>query len=145
MRILIDVDVPDLESAIAFYRDGLGLRLSRLLDDDVAELSGGSCTIYLLRKPAGSTATKAPGGGRDYARHWTPVHMDFVVEDLAAAERRVLDAGARRESERIEWQGSRCITFSDPFGNGFCLIEFDAGTYRDSAHQPTPKSGTSGA
>ena len=131
MRILVDIDVPDLEPAIDFYRDALGLRLSRLLDDDVAELTGASATIYLLRKPAGSAPTKELGA-RDYGRHWTPVHLDFVVDDLAAAERRAVAAGARRESASIEWKGSTCITFSDPFGHGFCLIEFDGETYADA-------------
>ena len=129
--MLVDIDVPDLEPAIAFYREALGLRLSRLLDDDVAELSGGSSTIYLLRKPAGSAAAKASTAERDYARHWTPVHLDFVVDDLAAAERRVLGAGAHRESDCIDWKGSKCITFSDPFGHGFCLIEFARDTYEN--------------
>jgi predicted enzyme related to lactoylglutathione lyase len=69
------------------------------------------------------------GARRDYDRHWTPVHMDFVVDDLAEAVRRVEEAGAKRESERVEWNGSKCITFSDPFGHGFCLIEFEGETY----------------
>ncbi len=29
------------------------------------------------------------------------------------------------------WMGSKCITFSDPFGHGFCLIEFAGDTYGD--------------
>jgi len=35
---------------------------------------------------------------RDYGRHWTPVHIDFVVDDVEAALRRAVDAGARAES-----------------------------------------------
>jgi hypothetical protein len=68
---------------------------------------------------------------RSYARHWTPVHLDFVVDDLAAPAERAIRAGAKREYECVEWCGSRCITFSDPFGHGFCLIEFDGETYRE--------------
>lgn len=142
MRILVDIDVPDLEPAIDFYRAALGLRLSRLLDDDVAELTGASATIYLLRKPAGSAPTKELGA-RDYGRHWTPVHLDFVVDDLAAAERRAVAAGARRESASIEWNGSTCITFSDPFGHGFCLIEFGGETYDEDADAEAAATGAS--
>ena len=62
------------------------------------------------------------------------MHLDFVVDDLAAAAERALRAGAKQESRSsshpVEWRGSRCITFSDPFGHGFCLIEFDGETYR---------------
>jgi hypothetical protein len=38
-------------------------------------------------------------------------------------------AGAKQESGLIEWRGSKCITLSDPFGHGFCVIQFDEGSY----------------
>ena len=32
--------------------------------------------------------------------------------------------------EDIDWRGSRCVSFSDPFGHGFCFIQFEHdGTY----------------
>jgi len=129
MRVIVNVDVPDLAPAIGFYTAALGLTLNRVIEDDVAELVGASSVIYLLRTPAGSRAARALAAVRDYARHWTPVHMDFVVADLAAAVKRATDAGAVQESDCIEWNGSKCITFADPFGHGFCLIEFAQGTY----------------
>lgn len=129
MRVIVNIDVPELAPAIAFYTSALGLSLSRVIEDDVAELFGASSIIYLLQKPPGSPAATCIAQGRDYARHWTPVHMDFVVHDVDAAAQRAIDAGAMRESECIEWNGSRCITFSDPFGHGFCLIEFENQTY----------------
>lgn len=129
MRIIVNIDVPDLDQAIRFYTTALGLTLSRRIEDDVAELTGGESVIYLLLKKAGSRIAQTVSTGRDYARHWTPVHMDFVVDDLQAAAACAIDAGAVRESECVEWRGSKCITFSDPFGHGFCLIEFDNGTY----------------
>lgn len=128
MRALINIDVPELDSAIRFYTSALGLRFIRKLDDDVAELTGASSTIYLLVNAAGSTAT-ALGEKRQYSRHWTPVHIDFVVEDVAQAAKQALSAGAKQESLCVEWRGSKCITFSDPYGHGFCLIEFTAETY----------------
>jgi predicted enzyme related to lactoylglutathione lyase len=57
------------------------------------------------------------------------VHIDFVVDDIEKAAERVAAAGGIRESECVEWNGSKCITFSDPFGHGFCLIEFAGETY----------------
>lgn len=129
MRTLINIDVPDLPPAIRFYSAALGLELSRMLDDDVAELTGASSTIYLLRNAPESPATRQ-GEARRYSRHWTPVHVDFVVEDIEHASRRAIKAGAVQESECVVWRGSKCITFSDPFGHGFCLIEFEAGTYQ---------------
>jgi catechol 2,3-dioxygenase-like lactoylglutathione lyase family enzyme len=129
MRVIVNIDVPDLAPAIDFYCAALGLELRRRLEGDVAELSGASSMIYLLRNPAGSRPVSGLALSRHYARHWTPVHMDFVVDDLAKAAGRALDAGAVQESACVEWMGSKCITFSDPFGHGFCLIEFAGETY----------------
>ncbi len=131
MNLLINIDVPALAPAIAFYSAALGLSHVRTLDDDVAELAGASTRLYLLQKSAGSLATKAHSSQRDFSRHWTPVHMDFVVSDIEAATHRALAAGAIRESECVQWRGSRCISFADPFGHGFCLIEFEGETYDD--------------
>lgn len=131
MRMLVDIDVPDLGKAITFYCTVLGLRLQRMLDDDVAELAGGSSLLYLLKKDEGSACASSTTETRRYTRHWTPVHVDFVVDDIAQATQRAIDAGATRESACIRWRGSSCVTFSDPFGNGFCLIEFTCETYSD--------------
>jgi predicted enzyme related to lactoylglutathione lyase len=127
--MLVNIDVPELAPAIAFYSAALGLRLNRTMDDDVAELIGASSVIYLLQNAAGSNPVDALSEARNYSRHWTPVHIDFVVDDIAEAAKRAKDAGAGQESECIKWNGSKCITFSDPFGHGFCLIEFAGGTY----------------
>ncbi len=132
MRTLVNIDVPELGPAIAFYSAALGLTLKRRLDDDVAELAGASVSLFLLKKAA-HTPTGPDSNTRHYARHWTPVHLDFVVEDIAQAAQRAVDAGATQESVCIQWKGSKCITFSDPFGHGFCLIEFadgESGSYR---------------
>jgi predicted enzyme related to lactoylglutathione lyase len=129
VRTIINIDVPDLGPAIEFYRAALGVELKRIIDGDVAELSGASSTIYLLQKAEGSPPKKSAAEGRRYAPHWTPVHVDFVVDDVDAAAKRALSAGARQESGRVDWMGSKCITFSDPFGHGFCLIEFEGDGY----------------
>lgn len=129
MRLIVNIDVPDLAPAIAFYTAALGLRHSRTLDGDVAELVGASSVIYLLRNDAGSSPGASVPTVRDYGRHWTPVHMDFVVDDLEAAVERAAAAGAVRQGEQVDWKGSRCITFADPFGHGFCLIAFDGEGY----------------
>ena len=128
-RVVVNIDVPELVSAIDFYEAAVGVEFRRFLDDDVAELAYGASALYLLRKPATSHPTPTAAQVRDFARHWTPVHVDFVVADLDAAVARAIAAGAVRESECIEWRGSKCVTFSDPFGHGFCLIEFAGESY----------------
>lgn len=133
MKTLINIDVPELSTAIEFYVKALELKHSRTIDQDVAELVGDSVIIYLLQKDAGSPTAKNSSSTRNYARHWTPVHMDFVVDDIDAAKQKVMAAGAVCESEGVEWMESKCVTFSDPFGHGFCLIEFNNGTYAETA------------
>lgn len=134
MKILVNIDVPELAPAIKFYCAALGLQHSRTLDEDVAELTGASSVIYLLQNPSGSTVSNRSLASRSYSRHWTPVHLDFVVDDIQHATERALGAGAIREGECVKWKGSKCVTFSDPFGHGFCLIEFAAETYRDNSN-----------
>tara|TARA_R110001599_G_scaffold171353_1_gene362063 strand:- start:45207 stop:45602 length:396 start_codon:yes stop_codon:yes gene_type:complete len=131
MRIVLNIDVPALDPAIAFYTTAFGLTLSRIIDEDVAELKGASYVIYLLAKAAESTVGTGAKETRRYTRHWTPIHPDFVVKDIAAFATQVMNAGAIQESECIDWKGSKCLTFSDPFGHGFCLIEFKNETYED--------------
>jgi predicted enzyme related to lactoylglutathione lyase len=138
MRIVVNIDVPELGPAIEFYSSALGLKHSRTIDEDVAELTGASSVIYLLEKPPGSNAASTLSDARKYSRHWTPVHVDFVVDDIEEAAKRALDAGANRESECIEWMTSKCITLSDPFGHGFCLIEFLGEAYSESEDTAYP-------
>lgn len=129
MRIVVNIDVPELPPAIDFYCSGLGLELARVTDDVVAELVGASSVIYLLAHETGSAAASSTTEVRRYSRHWTPVHIDFVVDDLEKAKDRAINAGAKLESDCVKWRGSKCMNFSDPFGHGFCLIEFEGDTY----------------
>lgn len=117
-RIGIAIDVDDVDRAVAFYRDGLGLRL---LENGKgwARMALGEQTFFL----------GIPWGpkGRiklDYGRHWTPVHLDFVVDDFDACVERALKAGAQLDRplmRRSELGDMANIT--DPAGNGFDLIQ----------------------
>ena len=128
MSLLVNIDVDDLEKGVRFYCDGLGLTVGRRFDGWL-ELLGAASPIYLLPKPAGSSVSPASGETRDYARHWTPVHLDFVVEDIRAAVQRALAAGATLERDVTEHAYGRLALLADPFGNGFCLLEFNARGY----------------
>ncbi len=131
MGLLVNVDVPDLTAAIAFYETAFGLSLSRRLGTGVAELSGWPVLLYLLENPEGSTAAGADR--RRYSRHWTPVHLDIVVDDVDEALQRAIAAGARLEQgPRTETWG-RIATLADPFGHGLCLIAFIGRGYDEIA------------
>ena len=130
MEVLINIDVPDLERAIVFYERATPLRLARrLFRGTVAELTGASARIFLLENAPGSSATPAIPLPRDYRRHWTPVHLDLVVADVEAATARAVAAGATLESGVENHAWGRLATLSDPFGHGFCLVQWTGRGY----------------
>lgn len=131
--MLINIDVADLEAGVRFYTGAFDLRVGRRFGADAAELLGAPAPIYLLSKPAGSAPFAGAAQGRDYARHWSPVHLDFVVEDLEAAVQRAEAAGAAREGEIAERSWGRMALMHDPFGHGFCLLQFQGRGYDEIA------------
>lgn len=131
--MLVNIDVDDLDRATAFYRDAFGLRVGRRFGDAVVELLGAPSPIYLLAKPAGTAASAGTGQGRDYGRHWTPVHLDMIVSDLDTAVARAEAAGARIESPAAANDWGRIAMLSDPFGHGLCLIQFTGRGYDEIA------------
>jgi predicted enzyme related to lactoylglutathione lyase len=66
---------------------------------------------------------------RNYGRHWTPVHLDFVVTDLATMVSRLTTLGGSLDREIQNREYSRIANIADPFGNGFDLIEFSGSGY----------------
>jgi len=130
-QVLINIDVDDLARAIAFYRDALGLRIGRRFGMNGVEMLGANAPIYLLDKASGSLGAAAQP--RFYGRHWTPVHLDFAVDDLEETLARALAAGARQDGEirRAVW--GHLVTCADPFGHGFCLIQFQGRGYNEIA------------
>jgi predicted enzyme related to lactoylglutathione lyase len=127
--LLLNIDVPDMEQGIAFYTAALGLEVGRRFDGDFVELVGRDVPIYLLRKDAGTAIGPAGGDRRRYERHWTPVHADFVVDDMEAAIARATEAGAVQEGDVCDAPYGRLAMFADPFGHGFCLIAFNSEGY----------------
>jgi predicted enzyme related to lactoylglutathione lyase len=128
-RLIVNLDVPDLGRAEAFYCAAFGLRVGRRLGDGFVELLGLEAPLYLIETSDGSSATPASATQRDYRRHWTPVHLDIAVDDLDGASAAAIAAGAVDETGiRAEPYG-RIATFADPFGHGFCLIEFNERGY----------------
>lgn len=121
MKLLINIDVDDLRRAEAFYCAAFGLVPGRRFDG-VIELLGAEAPIYLLQKAPGSEG--ASGSRRDYARHWTPLHCDVVVDDLEVALQRALTAGAVAEGPVREAEWGRIVQVADPFGHGWCLLQF---------------------
>jgi predicted enzyme related to lactoylglutathione lyase len=133
MNLLINIDVEDLPRALDFYTRAFDLKLGRRFGEDGVELLGGPAPIYLLPKPAGSRPTTLSDDTRRYDRHWTPVHLDVVVPDIEVALRTAMAAGAVREGEVTVGAWGKLQLMADPFGNGFCLVQFTGRGYDEIA------------
>jgi len=118
-RISICVDVSDLELATQFYCDALGGSLDKTQASHNT-LSVGDTALHLSLKEEGTDAT-GTGCTRTYERHWTPVHLDFDVENIDASVADVERLGGKVEGlKRGDWGAAAFC--ADPFGNGFCLL-----------------------
>lgn len=126
MSLMINIDVPDLDAAIRFYTQAFDLKVSRKFDG-FAELLGWPAPLYLLAKEAGTVG--AGGDLRRYERHWTPVHLDVLVDDVDAAVARAVGAGAVLERAAVSTPFGRIAGLSDPFGNGLCVLKLSERGY----------------
>lgn len=122
MKYSVSIDVPRLEEGLRFYRDALGFsEIVRPVATYVI-LKCGNSQIGLIEKSPGSKPAKGSDDVRRYERHWTPVHIDFHVEDFEAFLAKAMNAGAICE-QKFEGGARPPIAFcSDPFGNGFCVV-----------------------
>lgn len=127
MTVLINIDVPDTESGARFYGAAFGLKVGRRFGEDFVELLGWPVPVYLLAKKAGTVG--AGGDLRRYSRHWTPCHLDVVVDDVDAAVERAVAAGATVEVPAKDAAYGRIAMLGDPFGHGFCLLQFSVQGY----------------
>ncbi len=122
--VFASIDVEDLDKGVDFYAKGLGfVEQRRLFSGTAAEMQAGETLVYLLVKAAGTSPFPGSEEQRRYSRHWTPVHLDLVVEDIEVAVERAEAAGAIVERPITAQDNWREAQLSDPFGNGFCLLE----------------------
>ena len=126
MALMINIDVPDLDAAIRFYTRAFGLKVSRHFGG-FAELLGWPAPLCLLTKEAGTVG--AGGDKRRYERHWTPVHLDVLVDDVDAAVERAVSAGAVLERPATTADFGRIAGLADPFGNGVCVLKLSERGY----------------
>ncbi len=117
MEFSICIDVDDVDRAVVFYGRGLGLTVVEA-HPDWAHVKLGAQTFWIMKAPAGAQGQIS----RDYRRHWTPVHLDFTVEDIDAAVGRAIDAGGTLEGKIQRGAKGALANLSDPSGNGVDLV-----------------------
>jgi catechol 2,3-dioxygenase-like lactoylglutathione lyase family enzyme len=105
--------VRDMDRAVAFYADALGLPLRSRHGDDWAELDAGGVRLGLH----GATAAEVPHGGT----------VVFEVDDLELARAALQERGVAFEEHLGEVPGrARYASFADPDGNSMQIIEYRA-------------------
>ena len=124
MDLLVNVDVDGIEEAIRFYEAAFGLTVGRRFGASGVEMLGSSAPIYLLVKAEGTPASSTIAQRRTYDRHWTPVHLDFVVQEIESAVQKAISVGACLEKPIATHKWGRLALMADPFGNGFCFVQF---------------------
>ena len=133
MDLLVNLDVDDLDKAIHFYSSAFALKVGRRFGAVGVEMLGSTAPIYLLVKSAGTPAADTTQQLRNYRRHWTPAHLDFVVEEIEPAVERALSAGARLEQPIATHKWGKLALMADPFGHGFCFVQFVGRGYDEIA------------
>jgi predicted enzyme related to lactoylglutathione lyase len=123
VTVNLSIDVPNLESGLEFYTRVFGFSEKSRPFKEMAVLNAGNVIICIHQKSSGSTPSSQTEEVRRYSRHWTPVHPDFHVDNFDAVLRIAKENGATVE-ELFKPPGRKAVAFcSDPFGNGFCVIE----------------------
>jgi CreA protein len=105
--------VSDMDRAVTFYKDVVGLHLVRRDDSNWAEFDAGPARLALHAAIEGRPM--APGGA-------TAV---FRVDDLDSARTALEARGVRFEEHVGEVEGfARFASFRDPDGNAMQIIEY---------------------
>jgi catechol 2,3-dioxygenase-like lactoylglutathione lyase family enzyme len=109
---LVYLFVADMDRAIEFYRDVLGLPLDYRTGNEWAQLSAGPVKIGL--HGTGSAAQSRAGGT-----------LAFTVTDLDATKAKLASRGVEVGHEGGgDGRGPRFVEFTDPDGNVLALFEY---------------------
>ncbi|MEO6501767.1 MAG: VOC family protein [Jatrophihabitantaceae bacterium] len=112
----VALDCPNAGELAAFYADITGGEVA-FVNDEWATVDGPGGRIDFQSAP-----DYAPPSWPDPASSMQ-LHLDFLVDDLAATEARVLAAGARKFADQPN--ADHCLVFADPVGHPFCLTRWD--------------------
>jgi Glyoxalase-like domain len=118
-----------LNRGIDFYCRRLGLGLKRWLSRSWGRTLRREPADISPGEPACGREPWARTAPRIFERHWTPVHLDFIVTDLdrVVAQLTRLSGSLDRDIQVCEY--GRIANMADPFGNRFDLIEFCGSGY----------------
>jgi catechol 2,3-dioxygenase-like lactoylglutathione lyase family enzyme len=110
----VTVMVSDMDRAVAFYRDTLGLTPGRRYGNEWADFDANGIKIGLH-----------PGGKKPLTEPSRHMQIGFAVDDLDAVTKAMTAKGV--SFTRVADKGSRVCNFTDPDGNPLYLIELKWG------------------
>jgi catechol 2,3-dioxygenase-like lactoylglutathione lyase family enzyme len=110
-------NVDDMDRAVAFYRDKLGLAVKHQSADWV-ELDAGNVTIALRRFGSGPE-------GRPELAVGEGATLVFEVDDLEAAKAELEGKGVKFIGDLFEYGSVRLAAFEDLNGNVLQIYEYD--------------------
>jgi catechol 2,3-dioxygenase-like lactoylglutathione lyase family enzyme len=116
--------VDDMDRAVAFYRDVLGLRVMGPGERLTAIDAGAGTVLLLFLRGATASGFDFPGGRIPPHDGAGPAHLALGVDaaDLDAWERHLAAHGVEIES-RTRWnRGGRSLYFRDPDGHSVELV-----------------------
>jgi catechol 2,3-dioxygenase-like lactoylglutathione lyase family enzyme len=102
------IDCPDPHALAAFYSELVGLPITYTSDDWVVIAVNDTTSGYAFQRAPDHQPPRWPDPQAPQQ-----FHLDVMVEDVRAAEPRVLELGARKLDGPV---------FADPAGHPFCLI-----------------------
>jgi len=111
----VRLHVPDLEAALAFYRDRLGHRLIWRTEQAIGLGMPDADSEIVLH-----TEAKEP-------------EIDFLVESADEAASRIIEAGGKVITPPFDIQIGRCVVAQDPWGNEFVLLDMSKGLLKTDA------------
>ena len=110
----VQIPVPDLDTGLRFYRDGLGLELKWRHATQAGLRLGDTELVLQTERP--------------------DLETDFLVDSAEEAIRRVEAAGGRVLSAPEDIPVGRVAVVADPFGNPLVLLDLSKGTFRTDHH-----------
>jgi catechol 2,3-dioxygenase-like lactoylglutathione lyase family enzyme len=116
--------VDDMQRAVAFYRDVLGLRPMGVGERLTPMDAGGASVLLLFRRGATAQGLSFPGGTIPPHDGAGPLHVAFGIDvaEFDAWEQRLAESGVAIES-RVGWdRGGRSLYFRDPDGHSLELV-----------------------
>ncbi len=126
--------VSDMDNAVRFYTQTLGLRLKWRHENDIAMVDAGPGLTVALHPL--TAAAPAPPGTRG------SVQLGLIVDEpIERVVRQLQERGATINGDIVTFDAGKCVMIADPDGNDICVWEqnFDEAAM-EQPEQPEPVS-----